>query len=420
MPNGSEAGAAREWPLYFEWSRFWESVRRARLGALGAAMMAGAIAAGCGDSEPPAPPVTNVVVAKVQTKDIPVYAEWVGSTEGYNNAAIRPQVKGYLRSRDYDQGTVVEEGQLLFQIDPSQFQAALDNALGQLGEARAMLGKSTSHVKRYRPLAADGAVSQQELEDAVQAMYGDQASVVSAKARVEQARLNLGWTRITAPIAGVSGIAIAQVGDLVSPETLLTTVSQLNPIKVQFPISEQEYMTLVKYNKEASSGRLGESGAVLQLYLSGNEEWPERGTPFVLGREVDPLTGTIVVEGRFPNPKNVLRPGQFAKVRAEIGVDKGALIIPQAAVNDVQGTYNVYVVKPDDTVEVRTVEIGQTTGTDWVIKKGLEKGETVIVEGFQRVRSGMKVNPQPQKKAAKPAAKTEKPAAASPSDPSSN
>ena len=378
-------------------------------------MIATCLWLGCGSDEASSPKPPEVVVAEVVQQDVPRFADWIGSAVGFNNATIRPQVKGYLRSRDYDQGTVVEEGQLLFQIDPSQFQAELDNALGQLGEARAMLGKSTSHVKRYRPLAADGAVSQQELEDAVQAMYGDQASVASAKARVEQARLNLGWTRITAPIEGVSGIAVAQVGDLVSPETLLTTVSQLNPIKVQFPISEQEYMTLVKYNQNASSGRLGESGAVLQLYLSDNEEWPERGTPFVLGREVDPLTGTITVEGRFPNPKNVLRPGQFAKVRAEIGVDKGALIIPQAAVNDVQGTYNVYVVKPDDTVEVRTVEIGQTTGTDWVIQKGLKKGETVIVEGFQRVRSGMKVNPKPQK-----ASKATKPAAASSSDSASN
>ena len=387
------------------------------------------LALACGDSsQSPAPTPMEVVVTEVKTKDVPLFAEWVGQTEGYNNAAIRPQVKGYLKSREYDQGTVVDEGQLLFQIDPSQFKAELDNALGQLGEAKAMLATSTSHVKRYRPLAADGAVSQQELDDAIQAMYGDQAAVVSAKAKVEQARLNLGWTRIQSPIKGVSGISVAQIGDLVSPSTLLTTVSQLDPIKVRFPISEQEYMTLVKYNQAASGGNLGDAGAVLQLYLADNEEWPERGTPFILGREVDPLTGTIVVEGRFPNPKNVLRPGQFAKVRAEIGVEKGALVIPQAAVDDVQGTYNVYVVKPDDTVEVRSVEIGTTTGTDWIIKKGLKKGESVIVEGFQKVRSGMKVKPKPMTQASsksasdskKPASDSKKPDSGASSDPSPN
>ena len=398
-----------------EFEKKWTSAVR-----IACALAALGVAFACGDGTAPGREPLRVVVTSVVAQDVPVTAEWVGTTDGFNNAGIRPQVKGYLLSRDYDQGTVVEKGQLLFQIDPRQFQAELDNALGQLGQARAMLGKSASHVKRYRPLAADGAVSQQELDDAVQAMYGDEASVVSAKARVEQARLNLGWTRITSPIHGIAGIAIAQIGDLVSPETLLTTVSQLDPIKVQFPISEQEYMTLVKYNKEASSGRLGAAGAIFQLYLSGNEEWPERGTPFVLGREVDPLTGTILVEGRFPNSKNVLRPGQFAKVRAEIGVERGALVIPQAAIDDVQGTYNVYVVKSDDSVEVRSVEVGRTTGTDWVIKKGLKLGERVIVEGFQKVRSGMKVNPKPMaSKAAKPAASAEKSDAASSSDGSS-
>ena len=360
------------------------------IGALSAAI-------GCGNPEPKTPPVIDVYVTQVTSKDVPLFAEWVGSTEGYNNANIRPQVKGYLLKRTYEQGTVVDVGQLLFEIDPSQFQAEVDNAAGQLGEAKAMLGRSQSHVRRYRPLAAEGAVSEQELDDAVQAKLKDQASVASAKARVEQAKLNLGWTKILSPIEGVSGIAIAQIGDLVSPETLLTTVSQLNPIKVQFPISEQQYLLLVKANDEASSGRISQAGANLQLYLAGGEEWPEKGTPFVLGRQVDPLTGTIIVEGRFPNPKNVLRPGQFARVRAKIGVDKGALVIPQKAVNDIQGTYNVYVVKPDDTVEIRKVEIGDTYGTDWVITKGLSEGERIIVEGFQKVRSGMKVNPKVQK-----------------------
>ena len=354
-------------------------------------------AMGCGSSEPTTPAAPDVYVTQVTSKDVPVYAEWVGSTEGYNNADIRPQVKGYLLKRNYDQGRVVQTNQLLFEIDPRQFQAEVDSALGQLGEAKAMLGRSAGHVKRYRPLAAEGAVSEQELDDAVQAKLGDEATVVSAKARVEQANLNLGWTKIRSPIEGIAGIAVAQIGDLVSPETILTTVSQLNPIKVNFPISEQQYMQLVKFNKQASSGHIGESGARLQLYLSDGQEWPERGTPYVLGREVDPLTGTILVEGRFPNPKNVLRPGQFARVRAQVAVEKDALVIPQKAVNDVQGTYNVYVVESDDTVKVQSVEIGETYGSDWIIKKGLSKGERIIVKGFEKVRSGMKVVPKPMK-----------------------
>jgi len=359
-----------------------------------------AACAGCGSSEPEAPKPPVVYVADAAEKNLPLFAEWVGSTEGFNNADIRPQVKGYLRSTEYQQGTVVSEGQALFQIDPREFQAELDSALGELGEAKANLGKSTSHVTRYRPLAVQGAVSQQELDDAVQAMLRDQASVASAKARVEHARLNLGWTKVTSPIDGVSGIAIAQVGDLVTPGTLLTTVSQLNPIKVQFPIAEKQYMELVKYNQNASSGLIGKSGEILELFLAGDVAWKYRGTPYVLGRQVDPLTGTILVEGRFPNPKNVLRPGQFARVRADLGVEQNAVLIPQSAVDDVQGTYNVYVVKADDTVEVRSVEVGATHGSDWVITKGIKPGERVVVQGFQKVRSGMKVDPQKKPKEA--------------------
>ena len=360
-----------------------------------AAVTALLVLAGCGSSETASETHTPVVyVAQAEKQDLPLYAEWVGSTEGFNNAEIRPQVKGYLRSRTYEQGTVVTQGQQLFQIDPREFRAELDSALGQLGEARANLGKSSSHVKRYRPLAAQGAVSQQELEDAVQAMLRDQAAVASAKARVDRAKLNLSWTKIESPIDGVSGVAIAQIGDLVSPQTLLTTVSQLDPIKVQFPIAEQQYMELVKYNQNASSGQIGEAGKVLELYLTGGVAWKYRGTPYVLGRQVDPLTGTILVEGRFPNPKNVLRPGQFARVRADLGVEQNVVVIPQSAVDDVQGTYNVYVVKADDMIDVRSVEVGATHGSDWIITKGIEPGDRVVVQGFQKLRSGMKVEPK--------------------------
>jgi len=349
---------------------------------------------GCGPGEPEAVPPPEVVVTDVVQRDVPLYAHWIGTTEGYNNASIRPQVKGYLLKIDYRQGTVMKEGELLFSIDPREFQASLESAQGQLGEAQANLRKTRTHVKRYRPLAKQGAISQQELDDAVQNMQAAEASVQSAQASVDQARLNLSWTKITSPIQGVAGISVAQVGDLVTPETLLTTVSQLDPIKVNFPISQQSYLKLVRETGgDSGDGKLASAGPILQLYLADDSEWPERGTPFVLGRQVDERTGTILVEGRFPNPKNVLRPGQFARVRARVGEEKNALVVPQRAVSDVQGMSMISIVNSDDVVEVKPIEVGDATQEDWVVTKGLKAGERVIVEGLQKVKTGMKVKP---------------------------
>jgi membrane fusion protein (multidrug efflux system) len=336
----------------------------------------------------------------VTQQDVPLFADWIGTAEGFNNATIRPQVKGYLLKIDYNQGTVVDSGTLLFEIDPREFKAELDSAKGQLGEAKANLAKRKTHVDRYRPLAAQGAVSQQEFDDSVQNMLSAEAGLLTAQARVEQARLNLGWTKITSPIKGVAGIAQAQIGDLVGPESTLTTVSQLNPIKVNFPISEKAYLEVVRTRGGGSSGRgdLSGAGPILQLYLADGSRWPERGTPFVLGRSVDEQTGTILIEGRFPNPNNVLRPGQFARVRVDIGTRKHALLVPQRAVSDVQGKYMLSVISNQDVVEVRPVEVGETVGENWIITKGLKADERVVVEGIQKVRSGMKVKPVSQGK----------------------
>ena len=342
-----------------------------------------------------------VVVSPVIEQTVPVYAHWVGSVAGFNNAQIRPQVRGYLLHRNYEQGTQVEKGELLFEIDPREFQAGLDAAKGQLGEALATLKNSELHVARYGPLAKEGAVSQQEYEDALQSMARDRARVASARANAQSARLNLEWTKIQSPIQGIAGISDAQIGDLVTPTTTLTTVSQLDPVKVRFPVSEQEYLAFIKALGRPADGKFTGVGAILELRLADNSIWPHSGTPFILGREVDPLTGTILVEGQFPNPDNTLRPGLFARVRAHLGDDKGAVLIPQRAVNDVQGNHQVAVVQADDHIAIRNVQLGDTIGENWIVKTGLKTGERVVVEGLQKVRDGMKVAPR---EAAKPAA----------------
>ena len=349
---------------------------------------------GCGSPEAPPQRSHPVVVAPVVQEDVPIYAHWVGSVAGYNNAQIRPQVSGYLLRITYEQGTQVEKGAPLFEIDPREFRTALEAAQGELREAQAILERNRMHVERYGPLAKEGAISQQEYQDAVQGMARAKASVDRAEAGVDRARLDLDWTQIQSPITGVAGIAEAQIGDLVSPTTLLTTVSQLDPVKVRFPISEQEYLNFVKALGRPADGKFTGAGAMLQLQLADDSAWPHPGTPFILGREVDPLTGTILVEGRFPNPGNTLRPGLFARVRAHIGDNKGALLVPQRAVRDVQGNRQLAVVNADDQVEMRNVEMGTTVGERWIVKKGVKVGEHVVVEGLQKIRNGMKVSPR--------------------------
>ncbi|MEE8581394.1 MAG: efflux RND transporter periplasmic adaptor subunit, partial [Myxococcota bacterium] len=307
------------------------------------------------------------------------------------NAQIRAQVTGYLLKQHYREGSLVRAGDLLFEIDPRQFRAALARARGQLGEAEAMLGKSVLDVERYTPLAAEGAVSRQELDDANQAKLRNEASVAKARAEVQQARLDLSWTRILSPIGGIAGIAVAQVGDLVSPTTELTTVSQVDPIKVAFPISEQEYLRLFRNFSDEERERSEGKKDALELILADGSTYEHRGTATIVGREVDPRTGTIRIEGYFPNPRNLLRPGQFAKVRTVLRTAEDALLVPQRAVRDMQGRAQVAVVGSDDTVEIRGVELGARSGSLWIIAKGLEPGERVIVEGVQKVRSGITV-----------------------------
>ncbi len=356
---------------------------------------------GCGKREAgsaPAPP--DVLVTEVVQKDVPVYREWVGTTAGNVDAQIRARVQGYLLSRQYSEGSVVKAGALLFQIDRRQYQAALDQAVGELQRAEAAYKKTQLDVARDTPLAAEGAISQRELDDAVQANAASQASVVAARANVEKAKLNLDWTRVTSPIEGVAGIATAQIGELISESTVMTTVSQVDPLKVLFPISEREYLEFAEVlnriqkaaaDPEADRSRQGR----LELILADESLYPHRGKAALANRQVDVKTGTITVVSYFPNPGNLLRPGQFAKVRAPIETRKGALLVPQRAVQELQGTYQVAVVGADNKVAIRTVKPGTRIGSLWLINEGLKPGEKVVAEGLLKVKDGMVVSPKP-------------------------
>ncbi len=349
------------------------------------------LGAACGRPELPKPPTPEVLTVPVRTENVPIYGEWVGTTAGFVNAQIRPKVEGYLLKQVYRNGAVVQKDELMFEIDPRQFQAQVESARGDLGRAEAALGRSKQNVARYTPLAARGAVSQKELDDAIQSERANQASVESAQASLDQAKLNLGWTKIHSPIDGVAGIAVAQIGDLVGPTTVLTTVSTIDPIKVDFPISEQQYLVF----RRSQLRDTRRSPAKAELILADGTVYPEKGSFYALGREVNPETGTILVEARFPNSKGLLRPGQYGRVRAQIDEHENATVVPQRALKDLQGTFQVAVVGKDDVIEMRTVEVGPTYGSLWVIDKGLAPGESVVVEGLQDVKTGTKVIAKP-------------------------
>jgi membrane fusion protein (multidrug efflux system) len=338
-------------------------------------------------------PPPEVVVAPVEQKDVDIFTEWVGTTTGFVNAQIHPKIQGYLLKQSYKDGSVVAAGDLLFEIDPRQYQAALDQAKGQLGRAQAALGKSELDVARYTPLVAEGAISRQELDDAIQARAANRAEVDAARAGLENAQLNLAWTKVQAPINGIAAIATAQVGDLVSPQTLLTTMSQLEPIKVTVPISEIEYLKFAKRLREQEETGTTKGARPLSLILADGSVYAHPGRLYVTGLEVAETTGTITVQGEFPNPENLLRPGQFAKVRAVTDRLPGALVIPQRAVSDMQGASMVGVVDAENKVTLKRVTLGPQTGSNYVVSEGLAPGDRVVVEGVQKIRNGMVVKP---------------------------
>jgi RND family efflux transporter MFP subunit len=352
---------------------------------------------GCGRTQaaaPPAPP--EVRVAPVVQQDVPVYSEWVATLDGYVNAQVRPQVSGYIVKQNYKEGSLVRRGEVLFEIDPRPFQAALDRAKGDLAQAQAQLGKSNLDVERDTPLAEARAIAKSQLDNEIQAKLGAQALIESDKAAVEQAELNLEWTRVTSLVDGIAGIAQIQIGNLVGSNSILTSVSQLEPIKAYFPISEREYV-LVQKNSNAirSKHAIGFFGNSLELILTDGSFYAQKGKILLADRQVDPNTGTIRIVAAFPNPGNILRPGQYGRVRVETGIKKGALLTPQSAVAQSQGSYQVAVVGSDHKASMRTVKPGQTLGTMWVIDDGLKPGEQVVVEGPQKLRDGTLVTPKP-------------------------
>jgi RND family efflux transporter MFP subunit len=426
------------------------------------------VAAGRSDSgetaQAASPP--GVEVARVEQRDVPVYSEWIGTTDGMNNAEIKAQVSGYLLSKNYTEGSLVRKGQLLFEIDPRPLQAALDQARGKLAQAQGQLaqaesqlsqaeaqvaqarsqlaqadaqvlqaeanqGKTQLDVNRRTTLVKEGVVSREEFDNAVQANLATQAQVSAAKAGVKAsdaqvqatraqvktagsvivsaraqvqaaeadvrtAELNLGFTKIISPIDGIAGIAQAQVGDLVSPASdALTTISTVNPIKVYFTLSEQEYLSFTRRSPTQKDWDAANRSLELELILADGTTYPERGRFFVADRQVDEKTGAIRLAGIFSNPENTLRPGQYGRVRAVTSLRARALLVPQRAVTELQGSYQVAVVDVENKVSTRTVKVGERVETMWVIEEGLELGEAVVAEGTQKVRPGATVNPQP-------------------------
>ena len=371
--------------------------RRHRDGACAAAVAVAAavLLIGCKEAaEHVAAPPPDVVVSEVVQKDVPIYVEWVGTVDGNINAQIRARVQGYLQTRDYTEGTFVHANDLLFRIDARPYEAALAQAKGELAHAEANLTKAQQDVKRYTPLAAEGAISRQELDNAVQASRAGTATVDSARAAVENAQLDLDWTQVRSPIDGIVGISDAQIGDLIGENSVLTTVSQIDPAKVSFPISEQEYLKYADRIQLSTTDRAKGSEGTLELILADGNVYKLHGTASVANREVDVKTGTMIIQALFPNPDNLLRPGQYAKVRATTDTKKGALLVPQRAVQELQGSYQVAVVGSDDKVSMRNVKAGERVGTLWIIDSGLKPGERVVVEGLQKVRDGVTVAPK--------------------------
>jgi len=411
----------------------------------------------------------DVEVVRVEQKDVPVYSEWIGTTEGIVNADIKAEVTGYLLKQDYKEGSFVKKGQLLFELDPRPFQAAVDQANGQvaqfqgqleqaisqvaqaeaqvaqansqllqsqaqLAQAQANQVKTQLDVNKYAPLAEQKAVTQQDLDNAVQGNVVARAQVEAAKAGVETARaqlraanaqigtakaaintakgqvenaraaartaeLNLGFTRLISPIDGIAGIAQAQVGNLISTTSApLTTVSTVDPIKVYFTLSEQQYLNFTKRNLIEARRGASVVQIELELILSDGSTYPEKGSFFFADRQVDQKTGAIRMAGIFPNPGNVLRPGQYGRVRAVTATKPDALLVPQRAVSELQGSYQVAIIGADNKIEMRTVKVSERSGSQWIIEDGLKAGETVVVEGTQKIKPGAVVNPKPYTK----------------------
>jgi membrane fusion protein (multidrug efflux system) len=354
------------------------------------------LCAGCGQKQSPPPQPPQVQVARAVEKDVSIYGEWVATLDGYVNAQIQPQVTGYLIKQAYREGSLVHKDDVLFEIDPRRFQAALDQAKAQLAQAEAQLGNATLNVKRDIPEAEANAIPRSQLENDTQMQLAAKATVEASHAAVEQAALNLSFTKVRSLISGIAGITQVQVGNLVTPSTVLTGVSQVDPIKTYFPISGEDYLRIAgKIHPETVNLLSSASTIPLQLILSNGGTYAHGGSILFADRQVDQQTGTIRIAGAFANPGNILRPGQYAKVRAVTEILKRALLVPQRAVSQLQGSAQVAVVGPDNKVTIRAVQTGERVDTMWVISSGLVAGDRVVAEGTQKVKDGSTVAPIP-------------------------
>ena len=350
-----------------------------------------------GQAAAPAPPPPTVEVAIVVQRDTPIYSDWIATLDGYVNAEIQPRVSGYIIKQNYKEGAVVRKGEVLFEIDPRPIQAALDQAKAQLAQAEAQLGKATVDVERDTPLASARAIAQSQLDTELHAKLGAQASVLAAKANVEQAALNLEFTKVTSLVNGIAGVARVQIGNLVGPSSILTSVSQVDPIKAYFTVSEQVFIDFHRRFPTEQSVEEQRRRMPLQLVLGDGSIYEHVGTISFADREINPATGTIRVAGLFPNPNNLLRPGGYGRVRLSVRTATGALLVPQRAVTELQGSYQVSVVGGDNKVAVRSVTVGDRVGNLWIVTDGLKAGERVIVEGLLKARDGSVVNVVPDK-----------------------
>lgn len=349
-------------------------------------------------------PPPSVTVVAVTPETVSVASEWVATLDGFVNAQIRPQVSGYLIQRGYSEGLPVKKGQVLFEIDSRPFQATLAQAEAQLAQAQAELGRRERDVARDTPLAKERAIPQSQLDNDIQGHLAAKASVKAAEAAIETAKLNVGFASVRSLIDGVAAIATAQIGDLVTPQSLLTTVSQIDPIKAYFSLSEQEYLRIAKQLNQGDTKELWQTGTPLTLILSDGHEYPQTGTFLAADRQIDPSTGTIRISAAFPNPDHLLRPGQSGRVRADTQVIENALLVPQRAVAELQGSAQLRVLGPNDTVALRTVTLGNRIGNRFIVTRGVEPNDRVLIDSPQ-VREGTVVKPTLQAPVAEETAK---------------
>jgi membrane fusion protein (multidrug efflux system) len=371
---------------------------------------------GCEERKKPEMPTQQVLTMDVSSKTQPVYNEWIGTLTGSVNASIRAQVGGYLIKQDYVEGSFVKTGQVLFEIDPRPYQAAVDTAKGNLDQAQANQLKSQQDLARYKALVSSGAVSQQEYQNEVQLNDANLAAVAAAQGALQTAQLNLGYTQIKSAIDGVAGIAEAQVGDLIGQNTEMTTVSTINPIKAVFNVSEQLYLQFMQEHPEISQRQEAQKNAVVQLLLSDGLPYNHNGSLDIINRQINQDTGTIQLIALFPNPDGVLRPGAFVNVRMAQLKKQDAVSVPQQAVIQLQTIYMVAVVTADDTIDMRQVQVGNQIGNNWLITSGLKAGDKIVVVGTNKVRQGEKVDPKPWTNPAD-AASTNAPSATPPTAP---